>query len=179
MRVDGYENRPDLLNRLRAYLEAPRGERVAAPPAPPRIFIVHGHDIAFRDEVAAAVREWVPGCEVQVLESEPKRGRTVIGALAEILPSADFVIVLATGDDLVRPRARPRSRAVLCARPNVIFELGAVALNGPRWMVVKDAGVELPSDLGGVLYEPRERWRTSVLREMRDAGLPVAPDARP
>lgn len=99
--------------------------------------------------------------------------------MAEILPAADFVIVLATGDDLVRPRNRPRPGAVLSARPNVIFELGAVALHGPRWMVVKDPGVELFSDLGGVLYEPRDGWRTSVLREMRGAGLPVAGDARP
>jgi hypothetical protein len=44
-------------------------------------------------------------------------------------------------------------------------------------MLVKDPGVQLPSDLAGVLYEPRDQWRSAVLRELRDAGLPVDPDA--
>jgi hypothetical protein len=46
-----------------------------------------------------------------------------------------------------------------------------------RWMIIKDPGVVLPSDLSGVLYEPRERWRTAILRELRDAGIPVDPHA--
>jgi predicted nucleotide-binding protein len=174
---EDYGDRPDLLNRLRAYLNSPREEGTAAPYRPPVIFIVHGHDLAFRDEVAAAVRGWVPGCQVQILESEPKRARTVIGALVQILPEADFIIALATGDDLVRPRDRPRSKATLAARPNVIFEVGATAMTSVRWMLVKDPGVQLPSDLAGVLYEPRDQWRAAILRELRDAGLPVDPDA--
>ena len=174
---EDYVDRPDLLNRLRAYLNSPREERTAAPTRPPVIFIVHGHDLAFRDEVAAAVRGWVPGGQVQILESEPKRARTVIGALVQILPEADFIIALATADDLVRPRDRPRARATLSARPNVIFEVGAAAMTSVRWMLVKDPGVQLPSDLAGVLYEPRDQWRSAVLRELRDAGLPVDPAA--
>ena len=59
--------------------------------------------------MAAAVRVWVPGCKVQILESEPKRARTVIGALVQILPQAGLIIALATGDDPVRPRDRPRA----------------------------------------------------------------------
>ena len=86
------------------------------------------------------------------LQSEPKRERTVIRALVQILPEADFIIALATtGDDLVRPLDRPRAKATLAALRNVIFEVG-------------DPGVELPSDLAGVLYEFRDRWRAGPER---------------
>jgi hypothetical protein len=115
------------------------------------IFIVHGHDLAFRDEVAAAVRVWVPCCEVQILASEPKRARTVIGALVQILPEADFIIALATGDDVVRPRDRPRAKATLAARPNVIFEVGAAAMTNVRWMLIKDPEYSYPATVRGAI----------------------------
>ena len=84
----------------------------------------------------------------------------MIRALVQILPEADFIIALATtGDDLVRPLDRPRAKATLAALRNVIFEVGAAAMTSVRWMLVKDPGVQLPSDLAGVLYESRDRWR--------------------
>jgi predicted nucleotide-binding protein len=47
----------------------------------------------------------------------------------------------------------------------------------PRVCAVHDIGVEMPSDLGGILYIPYDgasgRWRWDVAREIRAAGYDV------
>ena len=61
---------------------------------------------------------------------------------------------------------------------NVVFEMGffAGALGRSRMAVLYDRGVEVPSDLGGLVYIERDSagaWRTQVARELGAAGFAV------
>ena len=64
------------------------------------------------------------------------------------------------------------------ARQNVILELGYFwgKLGRDRMCVLYKEGVELPSDIHGILYIPMDSsdgWRRKLGQEMQDAGLPV------
>ena len=64
------------------------------------------------------------------------------------------------------------------ARQNVIFELGFFIgmLGRHRVCALYKGGVELPSDLSGVLWIPMDTngaWRLTLAREMKTAGLNI------
>lgn len=139
------------------------------------IFIVHGHDTGALSAVARAVQR-VTGKEPVILHEQPDRGRTIIEKFEGHAADAGFVVVLVTGDDLGRPKdsstERPR------ARQNVILELGYFigALGRTKVAIVYDDGVELPSDMAGILYIPRDgtgTWQHKLAKEMRAAGIDV------
>jgi len=85
--------------------------------------------------------------------------------------------VLLTGDDEGRKREtdgelRPR------ARQNVILELGFFvgALGRGRVALLYEEGVELPSDISGVLYLPLDdagAWKRTLAREMQAAEVGI------
>lgn len=90
---------------------------------------------------------------------------------------ASCAVVLLTADDTGGPRNgghQPR------ACQNVVLELGFVLgrLVRDRVVILYEPGVELPSDLQGVLYIELDRakaWRMSVARELGAA----SPDSTP
>ena len=64
------------------------------------------------------------------------------------------------------------------ARQNVVFELGFFigALGRSRVAVLYEDGVELPSDMNGILYtilDAQGAWRIGLGRELRAAGFAV------
>jgi predicted nucleotide-binding protein len=88
--------------------------------------------------------------------------------------------VLLTSEDVgslgsVEQHAELQARA----RQNVVFEMGFFfgLLGQRRVCAIYDAGVETPSDLGGILYVPYDvpsgKWRYDVAKEIRAAGYDV------
>lgn len=105
----------------------------------------------------------------------PNQGRTIIEKLEDAAATASFAVALLTADDLGRLSTegsgeRPR------ARQNVIFEAGyfVARLGRSNVVLLHEDGVELPSDLSGVVYESLDasgNWRGQLGKEMRAAGI--------
>jgi predicted nucleotide-binding protein len=139
------------------------------------VFLVHGHNEAFKQQVArflAAVTEREP----VILHEQANSGRTIIEKFEDYAGSAAFAVILLTGDDDggVRGSGEWRPRA----RQNVVFELGFFigALGRSRVAVLHEEGVEKPSDISGILYTPLDEggaWRLDLAKELRAAGLQV------
>lgn len=150
--------------------------RMMTKPPGTTIFLVHGHDDAAKHSVARFL-ERITEPPVVILEEQPDRGRTIIEKFEEHAAEAGYAVVLLTGDDEGRElgsgaELRPR------ARQNVILELGFFVgtLGRGRVTLLYDEGVELPSDIGGVLYlalDPQGAWKRSLAREMSAAGIAV------
>jgi predicted nucleotide-binding protein len=84
--------------------------------------------------------------------------------------SAAYAVVLLAEDDMGRSRLarvlRPR------ARQNVIFELGFLfgRLGRSHVSVIRDSGVEKPSDIDGLVYIPHDRagtWKKKLGDELK------------
>jgi hypothetical protein len=138
----------------------------------PTIFLVHGHDEALRDKIEAQLRRWISPVEIVILDQQASRGQVLVEKFEHHARTAALAIVLATPDDEGRavgaPELRPR------ARQNVIFELGYFfGKLGRDRVVVMDAGIEKPSDVGGIVYLDLNMsdWRQRLARELKAAGI--------
>ena len=138
------------------------------------VFIVHGHDQAAKETVARFVEKL--GLKVTILHEKPSAGRTIIEKF-EKYTDVGLAIILLTPDDVgagkdEASKLKPR------ARQNVIFELGYFIgkLGRQRVCAIYKAGVELPSDIHGVIYLPMDStdgWRLALAKEMKQLGLPI------
>jgi len=138
------------------------------------VFILHGRDPA-RHELCNFLRrlELTP----IVLEEQDHAGRTIVEQLEHEALRADFAVALFTGDDEGHLAGRPDEKKPR-ARQNLILELGLFLgiLGRRRIAILYKAGVELPSDLNGLLYIPYERIadvRLQLVQAMKRAGLDV------
>lgn len=140
-----------------------------------RIFIVHGRDIAAKDSVARLVDRL--GFDPIVLHERENRGRTILEKFLAEAADAAFAIVLLTSDDYGNLQgATPLNPR---ARQNVVLEFGYFVglLGRSRVVALVSDGVELPSDLQGLLYvrfsPSADDWKMELAREMRAAGLAI------
>jgi predicted nucleotide-binding protein len=138
-----------------------------------KVFTVHGHDEAAKHAVARFIERL--DLETIILDEQPSEGLTIIEKFEKYAGSADFAIVLITPDDVGAPIEK-RNDLKLRARQNVIFELGYFfhALGRRRVCALYKEGVELPSDIYGVVYvlmDEFDAWQLTLAREMRQAGL--------
>jgi predicted nucleotide-binding protein len=153
--------------------QARSGSPVGAPSDSRQVFLVHGHDKAVREEVARFVEKL--DLEPIILHEQPNMGRTVIEKF-EAHADVRFAVVLLTPDDVgglasgggVKPRARQ----------NVILELGYFIgrLGRARVCALYVEGVEIPSDIHGVVYVAYDAaggWRLKLASEIRAAGLNI------
>lgn len=135
-----------------------------------KIFIVHGHDHQLLDEVELMLRRI--GLEPIIVKNEANAGRTIIEKI-EDLTDVGFGIVLYTCCDEGRKKGDFDSKDR--ARQNVIFEHGYLyaKLGRGRVAALNDDGIEIPSDLSGVLYisHATSDWKNQLMREMKVAGL--------
>lgn len=134
-----------------------------------KVFIVHGHDTETRNEVELFLHRLK--LEPIILSNEASRGQTIIEKFEEY-SDVSFAIVLYTACDEGRVKGTEEFRDR--ARQNVIFEHGYFCAKLGRGSVVAlhEPGVEIPSDLSGVLYISLDGdWKTQVKREMRAAGI--------
>jgi predicted nucleotide-binding protein len=157
--------------------DMPAGASSGAAPAPAapennHVFIVHGHDGEARAEIARFIEK--AGLKPIILHEQASGGRTVIEKL-EYYSDVGFAVVLLTPDDVggqVGGEMAPR------ARQNVIAELFYFLgkLDRSRVCALMKDTVEIPSDIGGVVYLPmddRGAWKTDLLRELEAASYHV------
>jgi len=139
------------------------------------VFVVHGHSEAFKQQVARFL-DAVTDLEPVILHEQANSGRTIIEKFEDHAGRAAFAVVLLTGDDDggVRGSGERHPRA----RQNVVFELGffIAVLGRSKVAVLYEEGVELPSDMSGVLYTSLDAggaWKLALAKELRAAGLSV------
>jgi len=108
------------------------------------VFIVHGHNIEKRGELQAILGGL--GVQSIVLDEADSMGMTVIEKLQYYANTCAFAIVLMTPDDLMPVSKR--------ARQNVVLELGwfMAHLGRERVLLLYTGGLEIPSDLMGIVY---------------------------
>ena len=139
------------------------------------VFIVHGHDDEAKETVARFIENF--GIEATILHEQANRGQTIPEKFEEHASEAGFAIILLTPDDVGASKDEtdnPKPRA----RQNVVLELGYFwgKLGRGRVCVLHKGGVELPSDMQGLLYVPMnspDEWQLPLAREMKQAGLPI------
>lgn len=139
-----------------------------------KVFVVHGHDDGAKEAVARFLKNL--DLEPVILHEQPNAGKTIIEKF-EHYSNVGFAVVLLTPDDagaVKGSKYKPVSRA----RQNVVFELGYffAKLKREKVCALYKEGVELPSDMHGVLYtlmDERGAWRTELAKEMKHAGLTV------
>jgi predicted nucleotide-binding protein len=137
------------------------------------VFIVHGRD----DAMKQAVARFIEKLELKpvILHEQADKGRTLIEKF-EDHSAVGFAIVLLTPDD--EGGLRGSGDLHLRARPNVILELGffVARLGRHRVCALKAEGVEVPSDLHGLLYvqfDTGGAWKLTLARELKAAGVDV------
>ena len=148
-----------------------------AEPRSKRVFIVHGRDEGLKNTVARILSEG--GLEPIILHEKPAEGRTIIEKF-EKHSAVSHAVILLTGDDEGKRRNSdedPKPRA----RQNVVLELGFFVgrLGRPRVSVLREAGVDIPSDFAGVEYievDSTGGWKLRLVRELRDVGLDISVD---
>lgn len=156
-------------------------ERMPAPPAEKvnsigqmskKVFLVHGHDNAAKQEVARFLEKL--GFEPIILSERPNQGKTLIEKF-ETHADVGFAVVLMTPDDeggAKGAKAQPR------ARQNVLLELGYFIgrLGRHRVCALKRGDIEFPSDYAGVVYEELDAggaWKAKVGLELEAAGYSI------
>jgi hypothetical protein len=134
------------------------------------VFIVHGRNQKVKSEVSDFLRSF--RLSPIILNQEANEGMTVIEKF-EKYANVGYAVVLMTDDDLGKEKSeadlKPR------ARQNVVLELGYfIAKSRGKICILYSAGVELPSDLGGIIYEMIDDdgiWKSALERELRKAGF--------
>ena len=140
-----------------------------------KVFVVHGHNEAFRETCARFVEKL--DLEPIILHEQPNAGRTIIEKFQDY-SDVGFAIVLLTGDDQGTTKNADPSTLKLRARQNVIFELGFFIgkLGRSRVCALYEPGVEIPSDYSGILFvqlDPAGAWRFQLGRELKAVGIAV------
>ena len=140
---------------------ATRISRLTAPRSPHfsrRIFVVHGHDGALKNELARLLERL--GLQPVILAEQAERGQELLSKLRSHLADVGYAFILLTPDDFGGSTASPEERSPR-ARQNVIFEHGLLLglLGADRVCAIVKGRVELPSDIEGVVMKQLEVHR--------------------
>jgi predicted nucleotide-binding protein len=167
-----------ILERLELFAEPPSmsipkaAQAIAPTIESNRVFVVHGHNEAAKEAVARLVSSLE--LEPIILHEKPNNGKTIIEKFEQHSDVA-FAIILLTADDVGAAKGEDESPR---ARQNVILELGYFVgrLGRAKVCPLYEKGVELPSDLSGVIYVELDAggaWRFKLAKEMKAAGLSI------
>lgn len=112
-----------------------------------KVFISHGHNELVKHKLKDFVRDRLH-MEPVVLAEQPDNGLTIVEKLEKYGKQCDFVLILLTGDDATESGGHR-------ARQNVIHELGYFhgVLGRKRVLLLKEKGVELFSNISGLIYK--------------------------
>ncbi|MYE88678.1 DNA-binding protein [Candidatus Poribacteria bacterium] len=141
------------------------------------VFIVHGRDEEAKVTVARFVEHL--GIEAIILDEQVNEGQTIPEKFEEHANRVGFAIILLTPDDVGASR-NERENLKPRARQNVVLELGYFwgKLGRKRLCVLYKEGVELPSDIRGIVYVPMDDfdgWKQKLAKEMNRVKLPIDP----
>ncbi len=143
------------------------------------IFLVHGHADGRKFEVARFIQQETGEWPV-ILHEQADQSQTIIEKLEHHGSAAGFAVVLLTADD--EGKAQDTAALSARARQNVVFEHGYFIgkLGRKRVVALYEDGIELPSDLSGVLYKKLSgNWKSDLLAELRAARLAPTGTAAP
>ena len=161
---------------FKTYLEEMAEEESDAQPQPvqpsnmSKIFIVHGHDGELKQHVARIVEK--QGIEAVILSEQVNQGRTIVEKF-EVNSDVGGAICLFTADDM--GKAKDASSDSPRARQNVVLETGYFMgkLGRDHVVILADEGIEIPSDLSGVVYTSTSNWKIDLLKELKAMGYAV------
>lgn len=137
------------------------------------IFIVHGHDDRAKLDVARTISQL--GLNPIILSEQPNQGQTIIEKF-ELHSNVGFAVILLTCDDV--GKGKTESEDKFRARQNVVLEMGYFIgkLGRSKVFPLHESGLELPSDLHGILYVPLDipgAWKLRLARELKAAGYSI------
>lgn len=137
------------------------------------IFIVHGHNDEIKHNVARVLERLK--LNPIILNEQSNEGLTIIEKF-EKHSNVSFAIILLTFDDFGNSKTTKKRNKR--ARQNVILELGYFIgkLERKNILPLYEDGVELPSDISGVLYtkiDESENWKFRLVKELQTAGFDV------
>jgi predicted nucleotide-binding protein len=140
-----------------------------------KIFLVHGHETGLQQTIARFLERLA--LEVVILDEQPSQGRTIFQKFSDH-SDVGFAVVLLTGDDIGGKKDTPPADLSPRARQNVILELGYFLgkLGPARVCALYQSGVEIPSDIAGVVYVSLEGsvdWRLKLASEIKAAKIDV------
>jgi predicted nucleotide-binding protein len=138
-----------------------------------KVFIVHGHNNEVKINVARTIEKL--GLEAIILHEQANSGKTIIEKFEEH-SDVSFAIVLLTDDDFGKNKKQENLKNR--ARQNVILELGYFIgkLSRNKVCPLYMSGVELPSDLHGLLYieiDQEESWKFKLAKELKASGFDI------
>jgi len=140
-----------------------------------RIFIVHGRNIKIRDMLKDDLS--YHGFTPVILENEPNGGTNfVFDKFTREADTVSYAVVIMSADDFGGLQGDKISN--VRTRQNVILELGYFLsrLKQERVFVICEEGVELPSDIKGILYNKNTdqiKLLDSLYRELTYVGYQV------
>lgn len=140
-----------------------------------KVFIVHGHDDAAKQEIARTLEK--AGFEAIILHEQPDAGRTIIEKF-EDYADVSFAVILYTECDVGRAKENTVDSEKYRARQNVVFEHGFFIgkLGRDHVCAFVKGDVETPGDISGVIYVPMDKdgaWKARLAQNMKFVGLPV------
>ena len=143
------------------------------------IFVVHGHDESAKYQVVR-VLDKATDRDAVILHEQANNGATVLEKFEHHAGTAAFAVIILTPDDVggTAPSKGAEPDLVARGRQNVIFEMGFFfgLLGRGRVAVLYESGVELPSDLNGLVYielDPGGAWKIALAKELTAAGVAV------
>lgn len=163
--------------RAEAIEEIDRSREIYLPPGGDKIFVIHGHAEDKWRELRDLLEDklGLTG-RVIVLKEEVSRSETVIQKFEKYAKNCCYGFAIITPDDEVKKKDAEYRQA----RPNVIFETGWFfgRFGANRLCILKRAGTEIPSDLGGVVClefnkDVGEKF-LEIKEELRAAGIVTA-----
>jgi predicted nucleotide-binding protein len=148
-----------------------------------RVFVVHGHDEASREQLERILM--ILGLDPFVLQNTSGHGMTIIEALEQQIgkaPEAKFGIVLMTPDDMGYSNRDGEAAVQPRARQNVVMEMGMLlsSLTRERVAILVKGHVEQPSDANGIIYLHFNNHVKEVVprltERLRAVGFDIAPN---
>jgi predicted nucleotide-binding protein len=139
----------------------------------PKAFIAHGGKSGILDKL----REYIESIGIKpiIVELSPTKGMTVDEKVNNYIMNADFGIVLATKGGIVDKSDKKREKHH--PRLNVIDELARLRAVFPeKTILLVERGVDLPSNISGLTYEPfvgqsMDRAFIAIARELTAFGI--------
>ena len=140
-----------------------------------KVFTVHGHDEGAKYAVTRFVERL--GLEAIILDEQSGGLQAIIDKFKEQTEDIVFAIILLTPDDVGAAKSE-KDELQPRARQNVILELGYFIgkLEPNQICLLYKEGVELPSDIHGLVYvfmDDHDGWQLKLAREMKYARLPI------